>query len=109
MMDKTEPAPTIEPVGDDNTGGNNASGSSGQAEHTNVPKVGDHMDSIALICVLVIAMAAIGAVVVAKRRRKAEWKTGTVTNAVPVFQKDRLIEVRGLSIICYSVYNGNIK
>lgn len=70
--DKTEPAPTIEPVGDDNTGGNNASGSSGQAEHTNVPKVGDHMDSIALICVLVIAMAAIGAVVVAKRRRKAE-------------------------------------
>ncbi len=76
------PAPTQEPTSTPDNGGNggsnggnsdnNASGSSGQAQQTNAPKIGDHMDGIAVGCVLVIAMAGIGAAVVIKRRRKAK-------------------------------------
>ncbi len=68
--EKTEPspAPTMKPVVDDKPGDNTAD-ASGQ---TNAPKVGDHMDIIALVCVLVIALACAGAVVVVKRRRRTE-------------------------------------
>ena len=70
--DPTPTDPVEEPDDSEDEDEGDDSNEAEDVSQSNAPKTGDHMDGVAMIWVVVLAMAAAGVAVIVKRRRESE-------------------------------------